>query len=110
MRFSVVLPFALLLLALTSCVTVTPVTVDGHDVFGRVHDVSEADIRAAFAAVPRESTWANKTIYEIQVISSSEMHLFHQPVSENPSHDVMKRVGGKWHVVDTQVIVGWTRM
>ena len=102
MRSFAVLLLASLTLALPSCATVT---VDGHRAFGRVHDVSEGDIRAALEAEQRESTWANKTIYDIQVVSSTEMHLFHQPSTENPSHDVLKRVGGKWHVVDTQVIL-----
>ena len=102
MRSSLVLSFALIVVILTSCATIT---VDGHRAFGRVHEVSEADIRAALAAEQRESTWADKTIYDIQVVSSAEMHLFHQPSSENPSHDVLRRVAGKWHVVDKQVIL-----
>ena len=102
MRSAIVLPFAFIAAILTSCATVT---VDGHRVFGRVHDVSEADIRAALAAEQREGSWADKTIYDIQVLSSTEMYLFHQPSSDNPSHDVAKRVGGKWRIVDTRVIL-----
>ena|SRR5438552_8780155 len=102
MRSFTVLPLTCIVASLTSCATAT---VDGHRVFGRVQDVSEADIRAAIAAEHRQSTWADKTIYDIQVVSRDEMYLFHQPSSENPSHDVLKRVYGKWHVVDTHVIL-----
>jgi hypothetical protein len=95
--------FVSVLACLASCATVH---VDGHDVFGRVHDVSDADIRAALAAEQRESSWVDKTIYHIEVVSRDEMRLFHQPSRANRSHDVLKRVKGQWHVVDTHVIVG----
>jgi hypothetical protein len=98
------LPLACVVAGFTSCATTT---IDGHPVFGRVEDVSQADIRAALAAEQRESMWADKTIYHIKVISRDEMLLFHLPDRRNPSCDVLKRVHGKWRVVDTHVIVGW---
>jgi hypothetical protein len=92
----------LLALLLVGCATVI---VDGHRAYGRIHDVSEADIRAALAADRVQTSWSDKTVYDIQVLSSSEMRLYHRPSTENPSHDLLRRIGGKWRVVDTQVIL-----
>jgi hypothetical protein len=97
-----VLPSGMLAIALTSCATIT---VDGHRAYGHVHDVSVADIHAALTADRVQTTWWDKTVYDIEVLSSTEMRLYHRPSTENPSHDVLKRVGGTWRVVDTHVIL-----
>ena len=90
MRAQVVVP-SFLVVALTSCATIT---VDGHRAFGRVNDVSAADIRSALAVDRAQTGWWDKTIYDIRVVNSSELWLYHRPSTENPSHDVLKRVGG----------------
>lgn len=102
MRALVVLLCSFLTFTLTSCQTIT---VDGHRAFGRIHDVSADDIRAALAADRVQTSWWDKTVYDIRVVSSSELWLFKRPSTENPSHDVLRRVGGKWRVVDTAVIL-----
>jgi hypothetical protein len=98
MRSSIALPFAYMLLVLTSCATVR---VDGYRVFGRVHEVSEADIRAAVVAFQGSHLYAPSIVGSIQVISHDEIRIY-WPASGN--YDVMKRIRGKWRHVGGMVI------
>jgi hypothetical protein len=75
--------------------------------YGRIHDVSVADIHAAIDVDRRDSHYAIKTIYEIEVISADEIHLFHERRTDaKAEYDIMKRVRGTWRFIRSEIIVG----
>jgi hypothetical protein len=99
MRFPLAIEASAILL--TSCASVS---VSDTRAYGRVHDVSVADIHAAIDA-DRQHT-AEK-IYEIEVVSADEMRLYHEPRTDaKASYDVIRRVHGKWRFIVAPVIVG----
>jgi len=53
------------------------------------------DIRAVIAANPTV-----ERICEIQVISSSEMRVYYQPISAGSGYAIAKRVNGKWRYIE----------
>src|SRR5947208_13372233 len=84
-----------------------PVMIGDARAYGRVHDVSVADIHAAIDVDRRESQYAIKTIYEIEVISANEIHLFHERRTDaKAEYDIMKRVRAKWRFIRSEIIVG----
>jgi hypothetical protein len=71
-------------------------------VYGRLHDVSMADVRAAIDA---DRLHTKDKIYEIEAVSSNEMHLYHERRSNTLNYDIVKRVGGKWKFIEATAIV-----
>jgi hypothetical protein len=75
--------------------------------YGRIRDVSIADIHAAIDVDHRESHYADKKVYEIKVISADEIHLFHERRTDaKAEYDIMKRINGKWRFIRSEIIVG----
>jgi len=100
--------FAPLMLAsaalLSAC---TSVMIGDARAYGRIHDVSVAEIHAAIAVDQRDSHYADKKVYEIEVISADEIHLFHERRTDaRAEYDIMKRVNGKWRFIRSEIIVG----
>src|SRR5205807_1989370 len=78
---------------IASCATET---FEGIPVYGRVHDVSPADLRTAVALVRSPGT-AYRQIYAIEVVSSSEIYLYHAPYSPSVGeYNLVQRIRGKW--------------
>jgi hypothetical protein len=91
MRFASVWTVTLML-SIPSCALQV---VDGSRVYGHIHSVSLADIRAAMDADRKINH--GEQIYEIEVISKDEMHIYDSRREEGGwSHRVIKRVHGKW--------------
>jgi hypothetical protein len=78
--------------------------IGGVRVHGSIRDVSVADLHAAIEA---DRTAKPGQIYGIEVLSSDEIWIYHEPLSAtHPSRDIMKRVHGKWRYFGTPVILG----
>jgi hypothetical protein len=72
--------------------------------YGRLHDVSVADIQAALEAGGAKH---HDKIYEIEIVSADEIRLYLQPrVDPTGVYDIIRRVNGKWRFVFREVIVG----
>jgi hypothetical protein len=97
MRFSV-----LLMIATELCLSACAVQmVDGARVYGHLQSVSIGDIRAAMAADKADTgNLFRDRIYEIDVISRDEMHMYHSR-RENGlwNHAIIQRIDGKWESV-----------
>jgi hypothetical protein len=90
MRYATVVALAFLI---GSCATET---FEGMPLFGRVHDVSPTDLRTAIRLV-RSFGPVYRQIYAIEVVSSSEIHLYHVPYSPTVGqYNLVRRVRGKW--------------
>ena len=80
------------------------VTVGDARVYGRMHDVSTADIHAAIDA---DRAHTREKIYEIEVVSADEIRLYHERRTDaKASYDIIRRVHGKWRFIVSPVIVG----
>ena len=79
--------------ALASCNTYR---VEGTVTFGRVREVSEADIHAAIVAF--HSQYSDITPGQIEVISRDEIQIYWHRVSSGRS-SIIKRVGGRWRYI-----------
>jgi hypothetical protein len=77
--------------------------IDDTRVYGRVHDVSLADIHAAIA---EDRLHSKDKIYEIEIVSRDEIHLYHKHRWAKANYDIVKRVGRTWRFVSATVIVG----
>jgi hypothetical protein len=66
----------LIAVCISSCAQITVNDVRVHSLLVRPHS---DDIRAVLAANP-----TGEKIYEIQIINSSEMHVYYHPISEAP--------------------------
>ncbi len=104
--------FLLTALALTSCAETTVGDVRVH---GPVDSLPSNEIRAIIAANPAHKkifgddvTAGSRTvqfrhpvihqhkIYEIQIISDSEMHVYYEPINQSAGYAIVRRVNGKW--------------
>ncbi len=77
---------------INSCVQTTINDVRVHSLVGRPNS---DDIRTVIAANP-----SGEKIYDIQVISGSEMHVYYHPISESPGYAIVRRVNGKWRYIE----------
>jgi hypothetical protein len=66
-------------------------------VFGRIHSVSPADVRAAMVADQRGRV-GPPSVHHLQVISSTEIRVYHTPRGADEVYDVVQRVDGQWQV------------
>jgi hypothetical protein len=79
-------------------------TIDDARAYGRVGDVSANEIRAAIAADRLHTT---DKIYEIEVVSSNEIHVYHEQRTDAlVNYDIVKRVGDRWRFIVVTVFVG----
>ena len=78
---------------LTSCNTYR---VEGAVTFGRVREVSEADIHAAIVAFHRE--YSDITPGQIEIISRDQIQIYWHRVGSGRS-SIIKRVGGRWRYI-----------
>jgi hypothetical protein len=101
MRCTVPLSASLLTCSFASCAEMTVDDIRVHAFFGTLHP---DDIRAAIAADRLGYHFMGKKIYEIQVISGSEMHFYRAPITESPSYEVVRRVHGKWRLEGSVII------
>ena len=76
--------------ALASCNTYR---VEGAVTFGRVREVSEADIHAAIVAFHRQ--YADITPAQIEIVSHDEIQIYWHSAASGRS-SIVKRVGGRW--------------
>jgi hypothetical protein len=87
---------------LVSCVT----TVDGVWISGRVHDVSENDIRQAIAACRRNDPMRKDNPRQIEVVSRDEIYVYwFERKAVDPSHSTAKRVRGRWTCEERVIVV-----
>jgi hypothetical protein len=90
MRHVFPLYIAVLSLFLVSCASVR---IGDLRCSGRVNDVSVSDLHFAIEA---DRSHTSDKIYEIEVVSSREMHVYHDTRSRTINYDIIKRVGGRW--------------
>jgi hypothetical protein len=92
MRLLSVVGLFLIMLGVSSCaqMTVGEVRVHGLLSMPRVED-----IRAVIAANP-----THEKIYEIQVVSGSEMHVYYQPIAQSPGYAIVQRISGRWRYME----------
>ena len=91
---------ALLLRFTDSAATVCALLlVAGAATFGRVHEISVADIEAAVAAYKAAHIYEDTSVAQIQVISHDEVRLYGD---RGPGpYVIMRRVHGKWRYYNT---------
>ncbi len=94
MRALVVLFMCAIVCDMTSCATVM---LGETRVYGRIQDVSMADVQAA---VDADRVHTSEKIYEIEVLSASEMHLYHEHRADTLNYDIVKRVAGRWKFIE----------
>jgi hypothetical protein len=83
---------ALALLLLSSCASQN---IEGARVYGRIHSVTPADIHAAMEADRKINR--DERIYEVDVISKDEMHVYHDRRLEGSwNHSIIRRIKGHW--------------
>jgi hypothetical protein len=82
----------LMALAFSSCAQTTVGDVRVHALLGTPPPDA---IRAVIAANP-----THEKIYDIQIVSGSEMHVYYHPISEGGGYAVVKRVNGKWQYIE----------
>jgi hypothetical protein len=71
-----------------------------------LHRVSLDDIHAAITADHPEARGDSAKIYEIDVVSSTEMHIYRRPRTQFSSwYHLVRRIDGKWRYTE-QVIEG----
>ena len=71
----------------------------GAPTFGRVHEISVADIEAAVAAYKAAHIYEDTSVAQIQVISHDEVRLYGD---RGPGpYVIMRRVYGKWRYYNT---------
>jgi hypothetical protein len=91
---------AALTISFSSCMSLR---VDGTWVYGTsVRSISAADVRAAIAA-DRAADHRPLPVYKIDVVSSSEMHIYHD--REDIVYCIVKRVNQNWRFTDRLIIV-----
>jgi hypothetical protein len=90
---------SLLILATTVFASCNTFRVAGAPTFGRVHDISVADIEAAVAAFKSAHIYEDTSVGQIQVISHDEVRLYAE-VGPGP-YVTMRRVHGKWRYYNT---------
>ncbi len=102
---------AYLAVALTVSACASPVRVDGIPVYGRLGLLSASDIRAAIAEDRRSPSQPENTIYAVEIMSSSEVHVHHMPWRLSRwAYDEIYRSDGKWHGSEYRVIGGASRI
>ena len=92
------------LLIVTSAVLASCNTfgVAGAPTFGRVHEISVADIEAAVAAYKAAHIYEDTSVAQIQVISHDEVRLYGD---RGPGpYVIMRHVHGKWRYYNTEGI------
>ena len=78
--------------------------VDGASVYGPgARSVTAADVRAAIAA-DREDHREQLRVYRVEVVNSTEMHIYHVPEGEG-LYCIVRRVAGTWKFTDRPVII-----
>lgn len=89
--------FVLVAFGVTGCAETKVADVRVHGLFG-VPPAEE--IRAIIANNP-----AHEKVYEIQVISSSEMHVYTRSISESFGYAIVRRINGKWTYIE-KIMIG----
>jgi|SRR5437588_8768101 len=98
---------ALLLIVACSVSSCSEMMIGDARVYGRVGDVSRADIEAAIAADRAAFRQGGFTVYEIQIANHDEIRIFHERrTNAKASYSVVRRVRGKWRFVYAPVTVG----
>ena len=90
---------SLLLMATAVVTSCNTFRVAGAPTFGRVHDISVADIEAAVAAYKTAHVYEDTSVGQIEVISHDEVRLYGD-VGPCP-YVTMRRVHGKWRYYNT---------
>ncbi len=76
--------------ALFSCASLT---VGDTRLSGQLKQVSVADIHSVIEA---DRPHSKGRIYEIEVVSSEEVHIYHDTRTRTINYDVVRRVHGRW--------------
>jgi hypothetical protein len=79
------------------------IEIDGVHVSGFLTPIRSTEVRAALVAVRRTEPRGAGKIYEIQVISGTEMHVYREPKNFT-SYEIVRKIGGVWRS-DERVIV-----
>jgi len=93
---------------LVGCAETTPLpppvyVLDGIPVYGRTQSLSKSRIRVAIAEEQRWSSQPEK-IYSIEVVSSSEIHLYVTERNKRlEEYHVVRRVRGKWQAQERMI-------
>ena len=69
------------------------VTVGDMRLSGQLKQVSVTDLNSVIEADRRHS---KRRIYEIEVVSSEEMHVYHDTRTRTINYDIVRRVHGRW--------------
>ena len=77
--------------------------VDGVHVSGFLAPVHSDEVRAALAAVRHGEPRGAGKIYEIQVISATEMHVYREPKNFN-SYEIVQKIGSVWRSDERMIV------
>ena len=92
-------PCVLLIVTAAVLASCNTFRVAGAATFGRVHEISVADIQAAVAAYKAAHIYEDTSVAQIQVISHDEVRLYGD---RGPGpYVIMRRVHGKWRYYNT---------
>jgi hypothetical protein len=92
-------PCVLLIVTAAVLASCNTFRVAGAATFGRVHEISVADIEAAIAAYKAAHICEDTSVAQIQVISHDEVRLYGD---RGPGpYVIMPRVHGKWRYYNT---------
>ena len=71
-------------------------------VFTAIHaDEVRAAMRAADTARPRQ----RGQIYEVHVVSNTEMHIYREPKTHLVSYQIARKIAGRWNADERAIIV-----
>lgn len=91
--------------SITSCAS--PVTVDGIPVYGHVGLLPSSELRAVIAADRSAPSRPTNTIYALEIVSTTEVHVHHAPWNpEVFAYDEVWKVHGKWRKNYDEHVVG----
>ncbi len=85
-----------LALAFASCASLRPGEVR---VFGRIHEASPSDIRAAIVA-NQHGRVGPPPVHHVEVVNSSEIRVYHTQRGDDEVYDVVRCVDGRWQITD----------
>jgi hypothetical protein len=85
--------------------------IDGIPIYGQVGLISDADIRAAIAEDRKSPSLPENTIYAVDIVSPTEVHVHHRRWDPRIfEYNEIFRVRGKWRRSEDRVVGGASRI
>jgi hypothetical protein len=91
--------------SISSCAS--PISIEGIPVYGHLGLLPPAELRAVIAADRSAPSRPTNTIYALEVISTTEVHVHHAPWNpEMFAYDDVRKVGKKWQKPWDEHVIG----